>query len=172
MRRLTCYPVQGNTAGVEVRNLLSGKFRSKIRSWVFVFCSSLHIPFLKPFIYRCWGVRTGKGTEIGLGAKLDVFFPGLISLGENTIIGPGVTIAAHEFAKGEMRIGKVEIGDNVIIGANATILPGVKIGANAVIQPCSLVNRDIPPNAIVEGIPVKIVGTMEQPLGYKMRRPG
>jgi acetyltransferase-like isoleucine patch superfamily enzyme len=55
------------------------------------------------------------------------------------------------------RTGKVIIGKNVLIGANATILPGVTIGDNAVISAGSLVNHNVPAGAFVGGVPAKII---------------
>jgi acetyltransferase-like isoleucine patch superfamily enzyme len=49
------------------------------------------------------------------------------------------------------------IGNDVFIGMNVTILDGVNIGHGAVIGACSLVNKDIPPYAIVGGVPAKII---------------
>ena len=54
------------------------------------------------------------------------------------------------------------IGKNVLIGANTTILPGVKIGDGAIVSAASLVNRDIPPGVFAGGNPVKIIFTEEQ----------
>lgn len=62
----------------------------------------------------------------------------------------------------EYRIGDVVIGENVLIGANTTILPGVKIGDGAIVSAATLVNRDIPAGAFVGGNPVKIIYTKEE----------
>lgn len=52
----------------------------------------------------------------------------------------------------------IEIGNDVWIGYHATILPGVsKIGDGAIIAACSVVNKDVPPYAVVAGIPAKII---------------
>jgi len=64
---------------------------------------------------------------------MDVFFPELIEIGDNSIIGFNSTILCHEFLVDEYRLGRVRIGKNVTIGANTTILPGV------VIADCSMV---------------------------------
>lgn len=53
----------------------------------------------------------------------------------------------------------IEIGDDVWIGAQCTILKGVKIGSHAVVAANSVVNRDVPPYAIVAGVPAKIKNT-------------
>jgi acetyltransferase-like isoleucine patch superfamily enzyme len=53
--------------------------------------------------------------------------------------------------------GKIKIGNNVFIGINAIILPGVTIGNNVIIGAGSLVNSDIPDNSVVAGIPARII---------------
>jgi len=79
----------------------------------------------------------------------------MISIGDNTIIGFNTVILGHEFMTDEWRTGKVEIGRNVTVGANCTILPGVRIGDGAVVSAMSLVNKDVPNGKFVGGIPIK-----------------
>ncbi len=50
----------------------------------------------------------------------------------------------------------VKIGDNVWVGARAVILPGVTIGNNVVVAAGSVVNRDVPDNVVVAGVPAVI----------------
>ena len=85
----------------------------------------------------------------------DIFFPELIEIGDNTIIGYNSTILAHEYMVKEWGKGKVKIGRDVTIGANVTVLPGIIIGDGATVSACSLVNKDIPDNSFVGGVPVK-----------------
>ena len=59
------------------------------------------------------------------------------------------------------KIGCIEIGDNVFIGSNTTILYDVKIGSNVIVGAGSFVNKDIPDNSIAVGIPAKVIGTFE-----------
>lgn len=60
------------------------------------------------------------------------------------------------------RTGKIVIGDNVFIGANATILYDVNIGNNVIIAAGALVNKDVPDHAIVGGVPARIIGNFEE----------
>ncbi|GAB4515275.1 MAG: acyltransferase [Anaerolineae bacterium] len=110
---------------------------------------------LKNRLYRLTGMRVGKHTSIALMAMMDVFFPEQISIGDNTIIGYNTTILGHEYLLNEWRRGPVVIGSNVTIGANCTILPGVVIGDGAIVSAMSLVNRDVPPGAVVGGVPIR-----------------
>ncbi len=85
----------------------------------------------------------------------------LITIGDNVTLAPKVHILAHDAstkpALGYTRIGTVNIGSNVFIGASTTILPGVNIGDNVVIGAGSVVSKDIPENSVAVGIPAKVV---------------
>lgn len=59
------------------------------------------------------------------------------------------------------RKGEIQIGDNVFIGANSTILYDVKIGNNVAIGAGSLVNKDIPDGSVAAGVPCKVIGKFE-----------
>ncbi|NTV99694.1 MAG: acyltransferase [Oscillochloris sp.] len=98
----------------------------------------------------------GAGCWINIGCHFDLSAP--IVIGNGVGIGPEVMImtGTHEIGKETNRAGKyialpITIGDGVWIGARCTILPGVTIGKGAVISTGSTVNRDIPPNTILNG---------------------
>ena len=57
------------------------------------------------------------------------------------------------------------VGRDVLIGANCTILPGVVIGDGATVSAMSLVNKDVPPGAMVGGVPIRLIrsGEKEEP---------
>jgi acetyltransferase-like isoleucine patch superfamily enzyme len=112
---------------------------------------------LKNFLYRLTGMKVGKDVAVGLAAVFDIFFPELIEIGDNCIIGYGATVLAHEFLHKEWRTGMVKIGRNVLIGANSTVLAGVSIGDNSRISACSLVNSDVPANSFYAGVPARKV---------------
>jgi len=115
------------------------------------------VPFLgvKRVLYRLMGVRIGAGVAVSGNVTFDIFFPELIEVGENAIIGYGATILSHEFLRKELRVGRVRIGRDVLIGANATVLPGVVIGDGASISAMSLVHKDMGPGEFGAGVPLK-----------------
>ncbi|MFH0904637.1 MAG: acyltransferase [Methanobacteriota archaeon] len=108
---------------------------------------------LKNFLYHAMGIRIGEHVSVGLEVNMDVFFPEMIEIGDNCIIGFNSTILCHEFLVDEYRIGKVVIGKNVTIGANTTILPGVTIADGSVVSAHSLVNSDV--SGFVGGVPAR-----------------
>lgn len=120
---------------------------------------------LKNFLYRRMGITVGRHTSVGLEATMDIFFPELISLGEDAVIGYNTTILCHEFLAEEYRTGPVVVGEKASIGANCTILPGVTIGEGAIVSAHSLVNRDVPPGAFYGGVPARPLTRREPPPG-------
>lgn len=59
------------------------------------------------------------------------------------------------------RYGEIEIGDNVFIGTNSTVLYDISIGNNVIIGAGSLVNKDIPSGVVAVGVPCKVVGNFD-----------
>ncbi|MBD2872617.1 acyltransferase [Paenibacillus arenilitoris] len=155
MRKVERYPVEGPNALWQVYSTVS---RAKaVRNFVFIqlarYCPSLP---LKNWIYRrILGMKVGEHTAFALMVMVDVFFPERIAVGHNSIIGYNTTILTHEYLIREYRIGGVNIGSNVMIGANSTILPGVTIGDHAVVAAGSLVHKDVPAHAFVGGNPMR-----------------
>ncbi|KYC73294.1 hypothetical protein B4099_0563 [Heyndrickxia coagulans] len=102
------------------------------------------LPFLrlKNQMYRTFlHMEVGDKTAFAYKALVDILFPEMITVGKNCVIGYHTTILAHEYLIDEYRIGEVVIGDDVMIGANTTILPGVTIGDGAVVAAGSVVHK-------------------------------
>ncbi|EEM39029.1 Bacterial transferase [Bacillus thuringiensis IBL 4222] len=124
-----------------------------------------YTPFLsvKNWLYRTFlRMKVGKKTSFALMVMPDIMFPEKITVGENSIIGYNTTLLAHEYLIREYRLGEIIIGNEVMIGANVTILPGVKIGDGATVSAGTLVHRDVPSGAFVGGNPMRIIYTKEQ----------
>ncbi|WP_100332308.1 acyltransferase [Bacillus xiapuensis] len=112
---------------------------------------------LKNWLYRTFlGMQIGSRTALAYKVVPDIMFPEYIAIGNNSIIGYNTVILAHEYLIDEYRLGKVIIGDNVMIGANCTVLPGVTIGDGAIVSAATLVHRDVPPGAFAGGNPMQI----------------
>ena len=114
-------------------------------------------PFIADYGTNC---RIGEGTFINHNAYLMDGAP--ITIGSHCFIGPncGMYTANHPMIAEERNRGleqakPITIGDNVWIGAEVTILPGVTIGEGCVIGAKSLVNRDIPAGMFAAGVPCR-----------------
>lgn len=108
---------------------------------------------VKNWLYRRMGIKLGSHVSVGLEATMDIFFPQLIEIGDDSIIGFSTTILCHEFLVDGWRTAPVRIGKRVTIGANCTILPGVTIADGSVVSAHSLVNRDVA--GFVGGVPAR-----------------
>ncbi len=99
---------------------------------------------------------------IGINAKIG----GKCTIGKYVMMAPNCTIYSrnHEFSdltkpmmeQGYSEPKEVVIGDDVWIGGNVTIMPGVKIGSHSIIGACSVVTKDVPEYAIVAGNPAQV----------------
>lgn len=112
---------------------------------------------LKVFLYRLTGAKIGRNVSIGLAVVFDVFYPHLITIEDNAVVGYNSVILCHEFLVRDARIGPVVIGRDVMVGANSTILAGVTIGDGTEVSAMSLVNTHLPAGVLAGGVPVKVL---------------
>jgi acetyltransferase-like isoleucine patch superfamily enzyme len=162
MRRTERYAVKGSNSLWQVYQTVSSW---KVMKNFIVIQISRYTPFIpmKNWLYRTFlNMEVGDQTAFALMVMVDIMFPERISVGKNSVIGYNTTILTHEYLIDEYRLGDVVIGDEVMIGANSTVLPGVEIGDHAVVSAGTLVNRDVPEGAFVGGNPMKIIYTKEQ----------
>lgn len=107
------------------------------------------------------GLTVGKNFSRQEKTLIDQSHCWLINIGDNVTMAPRVHILAHDASTkqslGYTRIGLVDIGNNVFIGASTTILPGVKIGDNVIIGAGSVVSKDIPAGSVAAGNPAKVI---------------
>ena len=112
------------------------------------------------------GLTVGKNFNRQEKTLIDQSHCWLITIGDNVTLAPRVHILAHDASTkkllGHTRIGLVDIGNNVFVGASTTILPGVKIGDNVVIGAGSVVSKDIPSGSVAAGNPAKVICTYDE----------
>ncbi len=105
-------------------------------------------------------LRIGKGVFINSGVMFTDL--GVITLADNVLVGPNATIISVNHPldpqkRHEVEMKPVLIDENAWLGANATILPGVTVGQNAVVAAGAVVTKDVPANTVVAGVPAKII---------------
>jgi maltose O-acetyltransferase len=107
-------------------------------------------------------LTVGRGCLIDVGCTLDL--EERLTIGDNVTIGHEAMLltSSHEIGPKEHRAGDivrapVTVGDGAWLGPRCVILPGVTIGAGAIVTAGALVNKDVPPNTRVAGLPAKQV---------------
>lgn len=113
------------------------------------------------------GLQIGKDVDIYSEYPFDANYPGLIRVGNKVTIAANVKILAHDASmgyqtNGAAKIGIVDIGDRVFIGAGSIILPNVRIGDDCVIGAGSVVTTDVPAGTVYAGNPAKFIKTTEE----------
>ena len=107
-------------------------------------------------------VIIGDHTRVGLHNTII----GPVKIGNHVNLAQGITVTAlnHNFADPDKRIDEqgvyttpVTIGDDIWIGANAAILPGVSIGDHSVVAAGAVVTQEVPPHSLVAGVPARII---------------
>ena len=109
-------------------------------------------------------VIIGDHTRTRIGLHNTIIGP--VTIGSHVNLAQGITITAlnHNFDDSEKRIDQqgistkeVVLEDDIWVGANAVILPGVTIGKHAVVAAGAIVTKDVPPHSLVAGVPAKVI---------------
>ena len=120
--------------------------------------------YVEPPLHANWGCHTHFGKNVYANFNLTLVDDTDIFVGDSVMLGPNVTVAtaghpidpALRLKVGQFNI-PVHIGNNVWIGANSVILPGITIGDNSVIGAGSIVTKDIPENVVAVGNPCRVL---------------
>ncbi|KPN14693.1 acetyltransferase [Bacillus australimaris] len=162
MRKTDRYPVKGVNSLRQVYRTVP--FLKVVKNFIFIQLAR-YTPFMgmKNWIYRTFlRMKVGEDTAFALMVMVDLMFPEKITVGRNSVIGYNTTILSHEYLIKEYRLGEIYIGDEVLIGANSTILPGVTIGDGAIVSAGTLVHKDVPAGSFVGGNPMRMIYTKEE----------
>lgn len=148
----TCYHTQ-----TEIQGLLQELFGRPVPETLHVF----------PPFYTDFGKNIHIGEHVFINACCHFQDHGGITIGDGCQIGHNVVFATlNHGLKPELRPhtypAPISVGKNVWIGSNATILPGVKIGDNAVVAAGAVVTKDVASNMIVGGVPAKPIHNIPQ----------
>lgn len=127
---------------------------------------------LFPPFYTDFGKNIIIGKDVFINSGCHFQDQGGIEIGDGVLIGHSVVLATinHAIAPSEKRknyYAPIKIGNNVWIGSNATVLPGVTIGEWAVVAAGSVVTKDVAPYTIVGGIPAKVIKKLENSGGNR-----
>jgi acetyltransferase-like isoleucine patch superfamily enzyme len=138
----------------EVRALLSRLTGREVAESVTVFP-----PFYSEFGKN---LALGEGVFINQGCRFQD--TGGITIGDGTLIGHGSTLTTLNHAvdprrRADMTPAPVLIGRQVWLGASVTVVPGVTIGDGAIVGAGAVVTKDVPANAIVGGVPARLIRT-------------
>ena len=126
--------------------------------WLWTHDLRVSARFLSHISRSLTGIEIHPGAMIGEGFFIDHGMG--VVIGETTVIGDnvtlyhGVTLGGTTWNKGKRH---PTIEDNVVVGAGAAILGNIRVGMNSKVGSGSVVNRDVPPNSTVVGIPGRVV---------------
>ena len=112
------------------------------------------------------GIFTHMGKNVFINHDCTFLDIGGITIEDDVLIGPKVSLIteSHPLSPAERRaliVKPIVIKRNAWIGAGATILPGVTVGENAVVAAGAVVNKDVPANTAVAGVPAKVIKALD-----------
>lgn len=115
-----------------------------------------------PPFYTDFGKNIHLGKNVFINADCKFQDQGGITIGDNVLIGHSVVLATlnhdeNPEKRANLCPSPIVIGDNVWIGSNATLLPGVTVGDGAIIAAGAVVTRDVDECSVVAGVPAKFI---------------
>lgn len=122
---------------------------------------------LFPPFYTDFGKNIAIGRNVFINSGCHFQDQGGIAIGDGALIGHNVVLATVNHAlepekRRRNRYAPIRIGENVWIGSNATILPGVTLGDWAVVAAGAVVTKDVPPMTVVGGVPARVLRTIPE----------
>lgn len=137
----------------------------------------------RKIFFRMTGVHIGEDTNITPGLIVNDGYSGLCRIGDRVSIATNVTIvvdsnpnnsrlAEHPYVKTQLlRTAPVIIEDDVWLGTNAIVLPGVRVGQGAIVGAGAVVTKDVPAFVICAGVPARVIRRLSDDLGEGEGKP-
>jgi acetyltransferase-like isoleucine patch superfamily enzyme len=139
-------------------DLIEGILRWKFRRWEFPTFDENGLTKWQWMVQYPENLKMGKYVDIGvftyLNAKYGIVLEDFVQIGSHCSI--------YSVSSIDGKKGTVIIKRNARIGSHSVVLPGVTVGENSIIGAYSLVNKDVPPNVVAFGIPVKVYRSLTQ----------
>lgn len=144
-----------------------GRIGSSLRVRLYGFAERGRELFIAEGFWAEYPDRIRFANSVGINRDCFINAGGGVTFDEWVLVGPGVTIYSqtHDLSgdpdvplalKGDVRM-PVHLCRGAWLGANSTVLPGVTVGANAVVAAGAVVTKDVPPNAVVGGVPATVI---------------
>ena len=106
-----------------------------------------------------WNLTLHDRSCLGDGAN--AYSLGQIEIGARAVVAQEAYLntGSHDFSRPSMPlvVAKITIGEDAFVGARAFVMPGIKIGARAIVGACSVVTKDVPENVVAAGNPCRIL---------------
>jgi len=139
------------------RMVLPGIMKDRFKDWEYPKIEEGKLTKYNWMVQNKDGLKLGYKTDIGaftyINAKNGVIIEDFVQIGSHCSL--------YSISSIDDKEGKITLKKNCKIGSHSVIMPGVTIGENAIIGAFSFVNKDIPNNVVVAGVPIKIIKKIE-----------
>lgn len=159
------------------KNSLISKYKQFVQKTWFGFLKN---GFARANYLRKKDILAGIGENVYFYSRIMPADPKLVKIHNNVSIATNVRFVNHDridivmegmFEKHYRKVYDcIEIMDNVFIGADVTILPGVRIGPNAIVGAGAVVTKDVPEGTIVGGVPAAVIGSFDEYVKKRKKR--
>ncbi|MFX0188022.1 MAG: acyltransferase [Candidatus Hodarchaeota archaeon] len=123
----------------------------RIKDALNIISSYVGLPEIKAHHLKSMGAKLGSKVYLSSSNVVDPYFPELVDIGDNVVMGMGASIFCHECIDGELYVGEVKIGKNCLIGFGSIVLPGTQMGDNSILTP-GFLTSDLKENTMAKGI--------------------